>query len=150
MDRAGEGAEAGDRAAADRPGVFKVSVSPVVREMFRRLSSSVKGPLKFVYAHPVLFDGVLKKVMPKTSGTAKALLQSTIAFTMASGSEGRNIIPSRATVVGNMRVSHHQGYRDSLETVTKLAARYDIRTEVLDDAMDSPMSDFRTEMHCAP
>lgn len=132
-------------AEADRPGMFEVKVSPVVREMFRRLSPSVEGPLKFVYAHPVLFDGILKKVMPKTSGTARALLQSTLAFTMATGSEGRNIIPSKATVVGNMRVSHHQGYKDSLETVKKLAEKYGISTEVLDDAMDSPLSDYGTD-----
>ena len=68
-----------------------------------------------------------------------------IAFTMAEGSCGRNVIPTEASVIGNMRVSHHQGFESSLKAVSELAAKYDIETEVLEPAIDSPLSDYNTE-----
>ena len=132
---------------ADRTNKFKREISPVIREMFKRFASSVEGPLKTIYSRPELFDTVLKEVMPKTSGTAKALLQTTIAFTMAEGSEGRNIIPTKASVIGNMRVSHHQGYKASLEAIEKIARKYDIETTVLDPAMDSKLADFNSPQY---
>ena len=131
-------------AEADKTELFKAELSPVIKEMFRRLSPSVSGPMKFVYSHPGLFEPVLKKFMPRTSGTAKALLQTTIAFTMAQGSDGRHIIPSEAKVIGSMRVSHHQGFADSLNAITALAGKYDIFVEVLDPAVDTSLSDFKS------
>ena len=134
-------------AEADRTGLFKKEISPVILEMFRRLAPSTSGPIKLIYSHPKLFAPVLKLVMPKTSGTAKALLQTTIAFTMAKGSEGRNVIPSEASVVGDMRVSHHQGYEKSLKAIASLAAKYDIELEVLEEAMVSPLADYKSDAY---
>ena len=131
-------------AEADTTKKFKVCISPVIKEMFRCLAPSVKGPMRFVYSNPNLFSPVLKAVMPKTSGTAKALLQTTIAFTMAEGSEGRGILPTKASVVGNMRTSHHQGYEESLAAIKSLADKYDIEMTILDPASDSKLSDYRT------
>ena len=47
--------------------------------------------------------------------------------------------------MGNMRYSHHQGGKDSIEAITKLAAKYDIETVVVDPGFDSPLSDHRSE-----
>ena len=130
---------------ADAAGLFEVEVAPVIEEMFRRLALSVEGPMRFVYRHPVLFNPILKSVMSKSYGTPRALVQSTIAFTMAEGSNGRNVLPTKASIIGNMRVSHHQGFESSLQAVRELAEKYDIETEVLDPAIDSPLSDYNTE-----
>lgn len=134
-------------AEADRTSAFRAELSPVTREMFRTLAPSVSGPLGFVYAHPVLFDPILRRIMPKLSGTSKALVQSTIAFTMAEGSEGRGILPVQASVVGNMRTSHHQNFAESLEAITGIAKKYDIGVSVLDPAVDSPLSDFSSDSY---
>ena len=134
-------------AAADTTRLFPAKLSPVICEIFRRLAPSVRGPLRLVYAHPVLFAPLLKRVMPKLSGTAKALLQTTIAFTMARGSEGRGILPTEARVIASMRTSHHQGYEASLAAITKLADRYDISVTVLDPAHDSYLSSCDSEWY---
>ena len=131
--------------AADSQKIFKAELSPVIQEMFSRLAPSVEGPLKHIFANSKSFAPLLKAVMPKVSATANALLRTTIAFTMASGSDARNVIPAEAWVVGNMRISHHQGYESSLAAIKKLAAEYDIETEVLTPCVDSPLSDFRTD-----
>lgn len=130
---------------ADRMTCFDVQVTPVIKEMLRRLSPTVGGTLKIVYANPDLFEPVLKKVMTKSAGTARALLQTTIAFTVAQGSTGWNVIPAEASVVGNMRVSNHQGFDSSYEAIKNLAAKYDITCELLDPAVDSELADFNGE-----
>lgn len=129
-------------AEVDSSNIFDVEVSPVICEMLKRLAPTVDGFLGKVFAKPEAFTPVLKAVMPKTSATANALLQSTIVFTMAQGSEARNVIPAEASVIGNMRVSHHQGYASSLAAVKKIADKYDLEMIELMPAIDSPLADY--------
>ncbi len=130
-------------AEADRSRIFTVEIVPTIQELFRRASLTVTGPMQKIYAKPEAFLPMLKAVMPTTSPTANALVRTTLAFTMAKGSEGRNVIPAEASVLGNMRASHHQGAEKSIEAVTKLAKKYDIETTVLDPGGESGLSDYR-------
>ena len=104
---------------ADSQSIFKAELSPVIQEMFNRLAPHIDGPLGTILGKSNLFKPLITAVMPKVSATAGALLRTTIAFTMANGSEARNVIPAEAWVVGNMRVSHHQGYESSLAAIKK-------------------------------
>ena len=47
--------------------------------------------------------------------------------------------------MGNMRYSHHQGGEESIRAVAKLAAKYGIETEILDEGFDSPISDYHSD-----
>ena len=60
-------------------------------------------------------------------------------------SEGFNVLPHEAWVVGNMRFSHHQGEKDSIQAIKKLAKKYDIETVVLEPGFTSPLSDYHTD-----
>jgi len=64
---------------------------------------------------------------------------------MSKGSDGANVIPQQAWVVGNMRFSHHQGKKSSVEAITALAKKYDIETVVIDDGIESEITDFKGE-----
>ena len=130
---------------ADSQSIFKAELSPVIQEMFTRLAPHIDGALGTILGKSNLFKPLITAVMPKVSPTAGALLRTTIAFTMANGSEARNVIPAEAWVVGNMRVSHHQGYESSLAAIKDLAAKYDIETEVLTPSIDSPLADFNSD-----
>ena len=132
-------------AEVDSSNIFEVQISPVICEMFKRLAPSIDGFLGKVFANPKAFMPILKKVMPKTSATANALLQTTVAFTMAQGSEARNVIPAEASVVVNMRVSHHQGYTSSLAALKKIADKYDLEMIELTPAIESPLADYTTD-----
>ena len=129
-------------AAAENSSIFKVELSPVIAEMLRRIGPHMTSPLKEVMSHPELFKPAIEKAMPAISPTAGALLKTTLAFTMAKGSDGRNVLPQEAWVVGNMRCSHHQGLKESVHAIKKLAAKYDLTMEVLDKGFPSPLSDF--------
>jgi len=131
-------------AEADKGKVFEAELAPVLCEMLRRLAPSYSGAMKFVYGHPELFKSVIKNTMVKMAGTARALVQSTVAFTIAEGSNGRNVIPTDAYVFGNMRSSHHQGFEKSLKAIKELADKYDIETTVVEAAIDSKLADYNT------
>ena len=131
-------------AAVEKSNLFQADISPVIQEMFIRLSNSMSGPLKFVLGHPPLFKHVLIGAMPSVSSTANAMLKTTLAFTMAHGSEGSNVLPQEAWVIGNMRFSHHQGGASSIEEIRKFADKFDIDTVVLNSGFESPISDFRS------
>ncbi len=132
-------------AAAEKADIFTAEVSPVVTEMFRRIAPKTQGPLKTVFANSDKLKLVLKKALPAVSVTAGAMLKTTLAFTMAKGSDAHNVIPQEAYVIGNMRFSHHQTGKGSIEAVKKLAAKYDIETVVLNPGFESHVSDFNSD-----
>lgn len=132
-------------AAVEREDLFRADMHPVLQEMLRRISATMSQPLKFILGHPKIFKKWLLKLMPEVSGTAGAMLKTTLAFTMAKGSEGSNVLPQEAWVMGNMRYSHHQGLESSVAAVRSLAAKFDIETVVVDPGFASSMSDYRSE-----
>ena len=87
--------------------------------------------LRLVLSNLWLFGPLLKKVMPMISAQAAAMLQTTIAFTMQSGSSGYNVLPQEASVCANMRFIPHQGTDESITVITELAKKYGLETEVI-------------------
>ena len=132
-------------AEVDRSNIFSTNISPVVAQMYKRISWSMKQPMRFILGHPGLFKKALCRIIPDISPSAGAMLKTTIAFTMANGSAGFNVLPQEAWVIGNMRFSHHQGEKDSIYAIKKLAEKYDIETVVLEPGFTSPLSDYNTE-----
>lgn len=132
-------------AAAERSKIFDVKLPPVVSEMLRRMAPYMKKPLSYVFKNADRLKPLLCKAMPLVSATAGAMLKTTLAFTMSGGSEGANVLPMEAYVVGNMRFSHHQGGRDSIEKITKLAKKFGVETQVLDAGFESPVSDYKSD-----
>lgn len=129
-------------AHVDRSEIFDVQLSPVICEMLRRLSPHMEGVSAKAMAQPEKFAPLIKRVIARSSPTAAALLKTTIAFTRASGSDGNNVIPDEAWVIGNMRYSHHQGREKSIAAIAKAAKRYGLETVVLDPGFESPVSDW--------
>lgn len=132
-------------AAAEKSDCFTAELSPVVQEMLRRMAPTYSGAMKTLLAHTGAVKGLLCKVIPGLSPTAGAMLKTTLAFTMAGGSEGANVLPQEAYVVGNMRFSHHQGQEDSIQKIAALAKKFDVETQVLSPGIASNITDFRSD-----
>ena len=124
--------------------IFDVDLNPAVAEMLRRVSTGIDGVLKSVMGRPDLYKKPLEAVMSRVSPEGAAMLRTTLAFTMAKGSDGHNVLPQEAWVLGNMRYSHHQGLEESVEAVRKVAEKYDLAVEVLDGGFASPISSFKS------
>ena len=109
---------------------FKKAFEPEVKAMFTRLAPYAGFGLRLLFGNLWLFGPLLKLVMPKLSAQAGALLKTTIAFTMQSGSDACNVLPQEATVWANLRFIPHQGMEESLGIIRDLAAEYGLETEV--------------------
>lgn len=130
---------------AEKAECFDVYMSDTIKEMLSRFAPTMSGVMKMACGNTTLFKPVLQKAMPMISPSGAALLRTTLAFTMSKGSDGSNVIPQEAWVMGNMRYSHHQGKKSSVDAITALAKKYDIETIVVEDGMESGLSDFNGE-----
>ena len=110
---------------------FKRKFLPEVSAMFARLAPYAPFGLKLVMGNLWLFAPIMKPVLGRISAQAGAMLQTTIAFTMQSGSYAYHVIPQEATLGANMRFIPHQGEKESLEIIKALAATHGLETEIV-------------------
>ena len=110
--------------------VFRRKMPDEVAAMFRTLAPYASFPLKLVFTNLWLFKPLLLQVLPLISPQAGAMIQTTIAFTMQSGSDAFNVMPQQATLGANMRFIPHQGMEESLGIVKKLADKHRLTMEV--------------------
>ncbi len=110
---------------------FKLKFPPQVSAMFKKLGAYAPFGLRLVMTNLWLFQPVMKKVMPLISAQAAAMLRTTVAFTMQSGSHACNVLPQEATVCANMRFIPHQGEKESLAIMESLARKHGVSMEVI-------------------
>lgn len=123
---------------------FPVKITPPVKAMFAAMAPDMAFPFRLLFGNLWLFGPLLKRVIPKVSGQAGALLHTTCAFTMAQGSDAPNVIPAQASVTANLRFMVHQGREASLQALEKLANKYGLRMEVLYACDCSPVVDVHS------
>ncbi len=110
---------------------MRVEFEPEVTAMFRTLAPYGPFYLRLLFGNLWLFKPLLKKLLPKISPQAGALLKTTVAFTMQSGSDAPNVLPQQASLTLDLRYIPHQRLEESNRVIRELAARYDLETEVL-------------------
>ena len=110
--------------------VFKRRMPREVSAMFETLAPYASFPLKLVFTNLWLFRPLLLRLLPAISAQAGAMIRTTIAFTMQSGSDACNVMPQKATLGANMRFIPHQGMQESLAVVEKLAQKHRLTMEV--------------------
>ncbi len=121
---------------------FQSELNPTVREMFRRTAPNMGFGMKVIFANMWLFAPLLTKLLPSISSAAGAMLHTTLAFTMAKGADGLNVLPQEAWVTGNMRFIPHQPTQESISLIRETADKYDIETEVIYSDDPCPVVDF--------
>ena len=110
---------------------MRVDFEPEVTAMFKTLAPYGPFYLRLLFGNLWLFKPLLKKLLPKISPQAGALLKTTVAFTMQSGSDAPNVLPQQASLTLDLRYIPHQRLEESNRVIRELAARYDLETEVL-------------------
>lgn len=111
--------------------VFRRKMPKEVAAMFETLAPYASFPMKLIFSNLWLFCPVLLKVLPMISSQAGAMIRTTIAFTMQSGSDAFNVLPQEATLGANLRFIPHQGMEESLRIVKKLADKHHLTMDVL-------------------
>lgn len=111
---------------------MKIQFGKEVEAMFSTISSYGPFHYRLLFGNLWLFKPLLKLLLPVISPQACALLKTTIAFTMQSGSDGRNVIPQEATLNINLRYIPHQGMKESNQIIKDIAKKYDLEVEEVD------------------
>ena len=124
---------------------FKAQFTPTVEEMFKRVTPNMNFGMKLIFANMWLFKPLLVKLLPDISSTAGAMIKTTLAFTTAKGADGLNVLPQEAYVTGNMRFIQHQPTDESIALISKIAAKYDIETEVIYKEQPCPIVDYNSK-----
>ncbi len=111
---------------------LKAAFEPEVEAMFRTLAPYGPFAYRLLFGNLWLFRPLLKALLPAISPQAAALLKTTAAFTMQSGSDATNVMPQEATLTVNLRYIPHQGMDASNEALRAVAAKHGLDTTVLD------------------
>ena len=122
--------------------VFRRRIPEEVAAMFKTLAPYATFPMKWIFGNLWLFRPVLLQVLPSISAQAGAMIRTTIAFTMQSGSAACNVMPQEATVSANMRFIPHQGMKESLEIIEQRAKKHGLSMEVLSATDYTPSADL--------
>lgn len=121
---------------------FRRHLSPEVKGMFSTLAPYSPFAYRFLFGNLWLFGGLLKAVMPMVSPQAAAMLRTSVAFTMAKGSEACNVIPQEASVVANLRFIPHQGMDESVSIMGTMAKKHGLEMEIVNAHDFSPSLDL--------
>ncbi|MBQ6239659.1 MAG: M20/M25/M40 family metallo-hydrolase [Firmicutes bacterium] len=111
---------------------MKSIMNTQAQEMFANMAPY--GPLwmRLLFGNLWLFKPLLTALMPSISSQAAALLRTTVAPTMQSGSDGCNVLPQEASLVLNLRYIPHQNMDESNAAIREIAKKYDLEVEVMD------------------
>lgn len=131
-------------AEAEKRSPFRNEFNATVEEMFRRMAPNMGFGMKLIFANMWLFKPLLCKLLPSISSAAGAMLHTTLAFTMAKGADGLNVLPQEAYVTGNMRFIPHQPNEESIALIKALAAKYDIETEIIHQSDPCPEVNYKS------
>lgn len=114
---------------------MKTSISPVVRNFFNYLGPEMRGVKKFVLANLWVLEPLFKTLFA-TNQLGNALLRTTTAPTMASGSPEPNVLPSEASAVINFRIAPGETGDDILRHIKKVVKDPRVKIEML--RLDNP------------
>lgn len=119
--------------------LFPVKMDKASAEMYRRVAAKVDD-----FEQRELLRSIAEERpgwQKQLSNKEYAKLHTTVAFTMASGSQAANVIPQEAYVVCNVRVSPGETIDHVLHVLGCVAAQHQVKLEVLYSNEASPITD---------
>lgn len=120
---------------------FKMHLTKPAAEMFDTLGRYSGFGLKIVFANLWLFQPVLDLICRISGGEMNALVRTTTAFTQAQGSDARNVIPTEATLVSNMRLNPADSVSSAAAYLKRTVGDDSVDITVLESFEPSPISE---------
>ncbi|MBQ6550901.1 MAG: M20/M25/M40 family metallo-hydrolase [Lachnospiraceae bacterium] len=111
---------------------MKTRMNTQAKEMFENMAPYGPFWMRYLFGNLWLFKPLLEKLMPSISSQAAALLHTTVAPTMQTGSDGCNVLPQEATLTLNLRYIPHQNVDESNAAVRARAEKFGLQAEVID------------------
>ena len=120
---------------------FKMHITKPAAEMFNTLGRHSSFLYKLIFANLWLFRPVLDLICRMSGGELNALVRTTTAFTQAQGSNARNVIPTEATLVSNMRLNPSDSVNSAVAYLKKTVKDDSVKLTVLEGNEPSPISE---------
>jgi carboxypeptidase PM20D1 len=110
---------------------FKFQLTPPVKKMFDNLGRHSSFVFKVIFANLWCFSPVLDLMCKKSGGELNALMRTTVAFTMASGSSAANVLPPKASFTANLRLIGTDTCQSAIEYLKKTVKNDNIEFEMI-------------------
>lgn len=123
---------------------FPMDISTPARELFDTLGRHSTFLYKLIFANLWCFSPVLNLVCRRSGGELNALVRTTTAFTQMEGSTGRNVLPTQARLISNMRLAPGDTAAKATAYLKKTLQDKSVQIRVLESFDPSPVSDS----HC--
>jgi len=99
---------------------FKMRLAGPAAKMFDTLGRYSTFAYRLIFANLWCFGGIINMLAKKSGGEMNAMMRTTVAFTMASGSQAPNVIPPSAAFVANMRLNPHDTIDSAVAYIKKV------------------------------
>jgi carboxypeptidase PM20D1 len=119
---------------------FKMRVTKPAGALFDALGRHSGFGYKLIFANLWCFGWVLELISRK-GGEMGALLRTTTAFTQAGGSNARNVLPTQACLVSNMRLSPADSIASAMAHLKKAVNNDAVEIELLEGFEPSSVSE---------
>ena len=124
---------------------FKLHITAPVAQMFDTLGRRSTFFYKLIFANLWCFKPVLDLICRMSGGELNALVRTTTAFTQMQGSSARNVIPTTATLVSNMRLNPQDSVASATAYLEKVVSGCGVEVNVLESNEPSPISQTNCE-----
>ncbi len=119
---------------------FKSHIRGPAAQMFDTLGRHATFLYRMIFANLWCFGWLLDLLGRKSGGEMNALMRTTVAFTQMEGSSARNVIPTEARMVANMRLNPHDSVRSALAHLRGTVKNDAVEITVLEASEPSPVS----------
>ncbi len=111
---------------------FKMKLTAPVKALFKTLPPHSKSfGVKMLFANLWLFMPVVKMMAKKSGGEFASMFKTTQAFTVASGSDAYNVLPSEASLGVNYRLRPFESSDTVLKRIRKIIKNPNIEVKPL-------------------
>ncbi|MEG0092056.1 MAG: M20/M25/M40 family metallo-hydrolase, partial [Oscillospiraceae bacterium] len=97
--------------------LFKAELTTPVKEMLMRVGPYAPFGLRLVFANLWFFKPILTSNIHRLGGELNAMMRTTLAFTMLSGSKQQNVLSNEAVATANIRTINSQTIEEVRSTV---------------------------------
>ncbi len=120
---------------------FPMHITKPAAEMFDVLGRRSTFLYKLIFANLWCFGPILDLICRLCGGELNALVRTTTAFTQMEGSNARNVIPTEATMVSNMRLNPADSIHGALFHLRKAVGDDTVKITALEGFEPSPISE---------
>ncbi|MBO7184253.1 MAG: M20/M25/M40 family metallo-hydrolase [Oscillospiraceae bacterium] len=119
---------------------FKMRLNKPAAQMFDTLGRHSTFLYRVIFANMWCFGWVIDLLGRMSGGDINALVRTTVAFTQAKGSDARNVIPTEAQIVSNMRLNPEDNVASAKEYLVKTVNNPQVDVTVLESFEPSRIS----------